>query len=41
MYRNPVAHDPRILRAVSDTELLELLTTLSMMHRRPDTTVKL
>ncbi|WP_024795001.1 TIGR02391 family protein [Tomitella biformata] len=39
MYRNPVAHDPRILRAVSDTELLELLTTLSMIHRRLDTVV--
>ncbi|GAA3139946.1 MAG: TIGR02391 family protein [Rhodococcus sp. (in: high G+C Gram-positive bacteria)] len=41
MYRNPVAHDPRILRTVPDTELLELLTTLSMIHRRLDATVKL
>lgn len=36
MYRNPVAHDPRLTRTVTDEELLELLTTLSMVHRRLD-----
>ncbi|MGW3933607.1 TIGR02391 family protein [Streptomyces microflavus] len=36
MYRNPTAHDPRLHRPVSDEELLELLTTLSMVHRRLD-----
>jgi len=36
MYRNPVAHDPRSQRTVTDAELLELLTTLSMVHRRLD-----
>lgn len=36
MFRNPVAHDPRLHRAVTDDELLELLTTLSMVHRRLD-----
>jgi hypothetical protein len=36
MFRNPVAHDPRLRRTVSDDELLELLTTLSMIHRRLD-----
>lgn len=36
MYRNPVAHDPRTDRGVSDDELLEMLTTLSMVHRRLD-----
>ncbi|WP_454778743.1 TIGR02391 family protein [Georgenia muralis] len=36
MYRNPVAHDPRTRRAVSDLELLELLTMVSMVHRRLD-----
>jgi uncharacterized protein (TIGR02391 family) len=36
MFRNPVAHDPRLLRAVTDTELLELATSLSMVHRRLD-----
>lgn len=36
MYRNPVAHDPRVTRTVTDDELLELLTTLSMIHRRLD-----
>lgn len=38
MFRNPVAHDPRLRRTVSDDELLELLTTLSMIHRRLDAT---
>lgn len=41
MYRNPTAHDPRARRAVSDAELLELLTTLSMVHRRLDATTRL
>ncbi|MER6017737.1 TIGR02391 family protein [Streptomyces anulatus] len=36
MYRNPAAHDPRLDRPVGDEELLELLTTLSMVHRRLD-----
>lgn len=36
MYRNPTAHDPRRSRPVSDEELLELLTALSMVHRRLD-----
>lgn len=36
MYRNPTAHDPRLHRSVNDEELLELLTTLSMIHRRLD-----
>jgi uncharacterized protein (TIGR02391 family) len=36
MYRNPTAHDPKILRTVTDDELLEALTTLSMVHRRLD-----
>lgn len=36
MFRNPVAHDPRLKRTVTDDELLELLTMLSMVHRRLD-----
>lgn len=36
MYRNPTAHDPRLRRSVTDEELLELLTTLSMIHHRLD-----
>ena len=36
MFRNPVAHDPRISRAVCDDELLELLMVVSMIHRRLD-----
>ena len=37
MFRNPVAHDPRVSRTVSDDDLLELLTVVSMVHRRLDT----
>jgi uncharacterized protein (TIGR02391 family) len=37
MFRNPVAHDPRINRTVTDDDLLEVLTTVSMIHRRLDT----
>lgn len=33
LYRNPLAHDPRAFRVVTDEELLELLTTLSMTSR--------
>ncbi|WP_407642907.1 TIGR02391 family protein [Actinacidiphila yanglinensis] len=36
MFRNPAAHVPRLHRTVTDEELLELLTTLSMVHRRLD-----
>lgn len=36
MFRNPVAHDPRALRSVTDTQLLELATALSLVHRRLD-----
>lgn len=41
MYRNPTAHDPRARRNVSDGELLELLTMLSMVHRRLDGATRL
>jgi uncharacterized protein (TIGR02391 family) len=36
MFRNPTAHDPRITRTVTSDELLEILTTISMVHRRLD-----
>lgn len=36
LYRNPTAHDPRLNRMVSDDELLEVLTMVSMVHRRLD-----
>ncbi len=36
LYRNPVAHDPRLKREIDDVELLEALTTISMVHRRLD-----
>lgn len=36
LYRNPTAHDPKLTRIVSDEELLEALTTISMVHRRLD-----
>ena len=41
MFRNPVAHDPRTSRSVSDAELLELLMIVSMVHRRLDAAVVL
>lgn len=37
LYRNPTAHDPRLKRSISEEELLEVLTTISMIHRRLDT----
>ena len=36
LYRNPTAHDPRLHRTVTDDNLLEALTTMSMVHRRLD-----
>lgn len=36
LYRNPMAHDPRLSRAISQEELLEVLTMVSMVHRRLD-----
>ena len=36
LYRNPTAHDPKIHRVVSDEELIEALTAMSMVHRRLD-----
>ena len=36
MFRNPIAHDPRLSRSVGDDELLELLMVVSMIHRRLD-----
>lgn len=37
LYRNPAAHDPRLSRTITDDELLEVLTMVSMVHRRLDT----
>lgn len=36
LYRNPVAHDPRLSRRVNDQDLLEVLNLVSMVHRRLD-----
>lgn len=36
LYRNPTAHDPRLNRTLSEGELLEVLTIVSMVHRRLD-----
>ena len=36
LYRNPTAHDPRLNRSISENELLEALTTASMIQRRLD-----
>lgn len=39
LYRNPIAHTPRINRFISDDELIEALTVISMVHRRLDDAV--
>lgn len=36
LYRNPTAHAPRLSRTISDDELLEVLTMISMVHRKLD-----
>ncbi|MFD9666726.1 TIGR02391 family protein [Rhodococcus sp. NPDC059968] len=36
LFRNPVAHDPRLKREISNDELLDIMTTVSMVHRRLD-----
>lgn len=35
-FRNPTAHDPRILKPVSEDDALEALTLISFLHRRLD-----
>lgn len=37
LYRNPTAHDARLHRTITDDELLEAMTAMSMVHRRLDT----
>lgn len=39
LYRNPSAHEPRLTRKVTDDELLEAMTAVSMIHRRLDSAV--
>lgn len=34
LYRNPAAHDPKLHRDVTDTELVDALTAMSMVHQR-------
>jgi uncharacterized protein (TIGR02391 family) len=44
MYRNPTAHEAKVTREasrpVSDVELLELFTMISMIHRRLDSAIR-
>lgn len=35
-YRNPTAHEPRILKGITEAEALEALTTISLLHRKLD-----
>ncbi|MCY4134507.1 MAG: hypothetical protein OXG30_06290 [bacterium] len=35
-YRNPTAHDPKLHRDVTDIELVDALTAMSMVHQRLD-----
>ncbi|MDE0615344.1 MAG: TIGR02391 family protein [bacterium] len=39
LYRNPTAHDPKLRRDVTDTELVDALTAMSMVHQRLDDAV--
>ncbi|CAB0519380.1 TIGR02391 family protein [Corynebacterium diphtheriae] len=39
LYRNPAAHEPRLNRTVTETELYEALSLLSYVHRRLDDAV--
>jgi uncharacterized membrane protein YvbJ len=36
MFRNPTAHAPKIQRAVNKDDAEEVLTLLSMVHKRID-----
>ena len=38
LYRNPTAHDPKLHRSVTDSELLDALTAMSMVHQHLDKT---
>lgn len=38
LYRNPTAHDPKLHRNVTDTELVDALTAMSMVHQLLDKT---
>jgi len=40
-FRNPTAHEPRIVWHVSEADTLDLLSTLSLIHRRLDVAVVL
>jgi len=40
-FRNPTAHEPRIVWHVSEADTLDLLSTLSLIHRRLDNAVVL
>jgi uncharacterized protein (TIGR02391 family) len=39
-FRNPAAHAPKVVWYVSEADALDLLTTLSMLHRRLDAAVR-
>ena len=38
-FRNPTAHEPKILRPVGEQDGTDLLTTISLLHRKLDTAV--
>lgn len=40
MFRNPTAHSPRISWPIAEQDALDLLTTLSLVHRKLDQAVK-
>jgi len=40
MYRNPTAHAPKISWCMTEQDALDLLTLVSLIHRRLDQAVK-
>ena len=38
-FRNPAGHEPKVTWHVSETDALDLLSTLSLIHRRLDEAV--
>lgn len=40
-FRNPTAHEPKVSWKISEADALDLLSTLSLVHRRLDAAVVL
>ena len=40
-FRNPLAHEPKVLFHIGEQDVLDLLSTLSLLHRRLDVAVRI